>query len=55
MKLIPNIGPKTRIAYVVIGAGLVALSLLAPFLDRGQSVMVGVVGAATIVSGAVGF
>lgn len=55
MKLTPNIGPKTRLVYVVFGAGLVALSFLAPFLDRRESVMVGVLGAATIVSGALGF
>jgi hypothetical protein len=55
MSLSPNIGPGTRIAYVVSGLALVGLAVWAPFLSTALSIVVGVLGAATVVEGAVGF
>lgn len=55
MSLIPNIGPATRVSYVVSGLALVALALWAPFLSRPLAVIVGLLGAAGVVEGLIGF
>ncbi|MFQ5664462.1 MAG: hypothetical protein ACE5HL_11600 [Terriglobia bacterium] len=55
MKLVPNIGPITRVSYVVFGVVLIGLALWAPYLDTTWSAIVGVVGAIGIAEGAVGF
>lgn len=55
MKLIPNIGPTTRIAYVVTGLVLIAAGVFAPFSSRTLAWGVGLVGIVPIVEGAIGF
>ena len=55
MKLIPNIGPTTRIAYVVTGLVLIAAAVFAPFSSRAVAVVVGLLGLVPIVEGAIGF
>lgn len=55
MKLIPNIGPASRIIYIILGLSLVLLALWAPFLSAPLAVIVFVLGAAGVVEGAIGF
>ncbi len=55
MKLIPNLGPAARLLYVVIGAGLVALAVLAPFLRGPWPLVAGLAGAVIMAEGAAGF
>ncbi len=54
MILRPNIGSGQRLAYLLVGAGLVAAALLAP-LSSSKAIMVGALGALAILSGATGF
>ena len=55
MNLTPNIGPQTRVAYVVFGVVLIGLAWVAPFLSSRLAVIVGALGALIIVEGAIGF
>lgn len=55
MKIIPNLGPKARLGYVLFGVGLLALAVVAPFLESPWSFLVGAFGAIVAIEGAVGF
>ena len=55
MALIPNIGPGTRVLYVVLGLGLMAIAVWAPFLSRTLALIVGALGAVSVVEGIIGF
>lgn len=55
MALIPNIGLGTRVLYVVLGLGMVGLAIWAPFLSRTLSLIVGALGAVSVVEGVIGF
>lgn len=55
MALLPNIGRGTRVLYVVLGLGLVGLGIWAPFLSRTLALIVGVLGAVSVVEGIIGF
>ena len=54
MKLFPNIGPLTRLLYVLMGLGLIAAAVWAPSLDRPWPVIVGALGAVVMLEGAAG-
>ena len=55
MKLIPNIGPMTRITYVVTGVVLIAAGVFAPFSSRTLAWVVGLLGIVPLIEGAIGF
>ncbi|MBI2956006.1 MAG: DUF2892 domain-containing protein [Acidobacteria bacterium] len=55
MSLVPNIGPLTRVAYVVIGLGLILAAWMGPFSGRTLPLIVGALGVVSIVEGAIGF
>lgn len=55
MRLVPNLGPAMRVVYVLVGLGLIALALLAPFLHRPWPLITALVGAVIVAEGAAGF
>ncbi len=55
MKLVPNLGPAMRVLYVGAGVLLVAMAFWAPFSSRLLAVIVGLLGVAAVVEGAIGF
>lgn len=55
MIIVPNMKPAQRIAYVILGASAVVAALFAPQLRGAEALIIGVAGAATVVSGGVGF
>lgn len=54
MKLVPNLGPKMRLLYALVGLGLVVLSVVGP-LQGTRAVVVGILGGGLIAEGAVGY
>lgn len=55
MGLRPNIGPKTRVGYVVFGLALVLLAALGSWSSAVWPVLVGAFGLVVAAEGAVGF
>jgi hypothetical protein len=55
MNFTPNIGPKTRIGYVVVGAVLVAAGLATPLAEPPLSFVLVIGGVLVAIEGAVGF
>jgi len=55
MALAPNIGPATRVLYVLVGIGFIALGLWAPWLRSPWTWVMAVLGVVVIIEGAVGF
>lgn len=55
MKLTPNLSPAMRVVYVLLGIGLIAVPLLTNLLEKPLPLVVGLLGAASIVEGAGGF
>jgi hypothetical protein len=54
MKLVPNLGPKMRVLYALVGLGLVVLSVVGPMKGT-LAIVVGILGGITIAEGAVGY
>jgi hypothetical protein len=55
MSLIPNISPRTRALYVVVGIGLLVAAWLGPFTGRALPLVVAGLGLVSIVEGMIGF
>ena len=55
MTIQPNIGTMQRVAYVLLGAGMIAAALLVPRFGRTEALLVGVAGGLAVLSGATGF
>lgn len=55
MKLTPNIGPATRIAYVVMGGVLLIAGVTSPYFTGTLAWVLGAFGAIVILEGAIGF
>lgn len=55
MKLTPNLGPLSRVGYVLIGAGLMAAGWLGPLGGSRLGWVVAALGAISVVEGALGF
>jgi len=55
MAFTPNIGPKTRVGYLVFGAALIAAALLGPALRSPWPWVLIAAGAVVMLEGAAGF
>ncbi|MEE8201672.1 MAG: hypothetical protein V3R29_10945 [Candidatus Acidoferrales bacterium] len=55
MKIIPNLGPKARLGYVVVGGILLIAGATSPYLSGVWAWLVGALGVIVIVEGAIGF
>ncbi len=55
MALQRNMGPTRRVLYVLLGAAAVVFALFTSRLGTTEATIIGVLGALTVVSGAVGF
>ena len=55
MNLIRNLGPATRVSYVVFGLVMVGLAVWLPYLSGLWAVVVGLLGTVVVAEGAVGF
>jgi len=51
----PNLGNATRVLYVLVGVGFIAMGLWAPWLRAPWNVVMDTLGVIVIVEGALGF
>lgn len=55
MSLVRNLGPVTRVGFVLCGAALIVAAFWAPALSVALALLAGAVGLIVVVEGAVGF